>query len=75
MSIKIEIPLGGVVRVLDENGIRDVACVRSEDYHSCGCCFFSNREGKCPFACCLEDRTDKKEVNFVVLAGVKGGAE
>ena len=75
MKIKIEIPVGDVVRVHDENGFRDVACVRSVDYHSCGRCFFSNTEGECPFACCLEERTDKKEVNFVVVGGVKGGAE
>lgn len=75
MSLKIEIRLGEVVRVLDENDFLDVACVRSVDYHSCGYCVFANRAGECPFACSSEERTDKKEVIFVVVGGVKGGAE
>lgn len=75
MNCKIEIPLGFVFRVGDENGFRYVACVTSPGYHECGGCVFRDREGSCPFACCMEERADKKEVSFVEVAGWKGGKE
>ena len=75
MNIKIEIPLGFVFRVGDENGFRHVACVTSPGYHECGSCVFRGKEGPCAFACCGEDRADKKEVSFVVVADWKGGEE
>lgn len=75
MNCKIEIPLGLVFRVGDENGFRYVACVTTPGYHECGGCVFQDREGTCPFACCLEDRADRKEVSFVEVAVRKGGKE
>lgn len=75
MNCKIEIPLGFVFRVGDEDGFRYVACVTSPGYHECGSCVFRDKEGTCPFACCSEDRADKKEVSFVLVGDWKGGKE
>lgn len=73
MSIQIEIPLGFVFRVGDENGFRNVACVTSPGYHECGNCVFRDKEGSCEFACAGEVRADRKEVIFVEVAGWEGG--
>lgn len=75
MNCKIELPQGFVFRVVDKDGFRHVACVAAPGYHECGSCVFRYLDDSCPFACCMEDRVDRKEVCFIEVADWKGGKE
>lgn len=73
MSLRIDIPLGRVFRVIDDKDVaRKVACVCTIESGFCRGCVFCGSKDNCPLACCSGDRADGMDCIFVeVKEGVR----